>query len=163
MQVLVDRDLKLGKNTIHPAQVSANNEEVLFSANYHGFGSDSKARSEDLVRAARIFKKNQHVPMGLEARPGQLPFQLALAHIRSSVTHDTHMQFTFAVPAHIADALWNTSWDAIRDQPWTFKPSRPQVLQRHFAKSLRDGSIRKLLLDENFTVAKQIIKVYRHI
>lgn len=152
---------KLYSNTFRPTLEREDEDEVILRSSYYPRGSAVRAIAEDLSRAARVFRFNQHLSVIPQGNRGDYGDRFTLVPIRSSKVHKDHIAFTFAMRKGLAEDLWDEEFDSLIQKPWEFKVSQQQVLQRHFLKKLRDGEIRQLFVDPQHRTTKQIIKVSR--
>lgn len=158
MQSMVDADMRLQVQTIQPVfeRYDKETKEMIFKASYYAAGED---KADDLAKAARILRINQHVLVVPGTQKGNMAENFALAHIRKSKLYEDRIEFCLAVAENTADALWDDCWESVTRIPWTFKPTRTQVLQRHFLNKLRDGALRQLMTSSPSSAPQQIIRV----
>lgn len=158
MQVKTANGLELNNKVIRPQLLKEVEGELILTSRYVPEGKDAKQVADDLARAARVLKSRQHVL--LSPRGTAYDDKSYLATIRTHKLLDNGVTFTFGLEKSASSSLWNGEpWEELLDMEWVFRAPRPQILQSHFAKQLREGRLAEVLSSTASLPAAKILTV----
>lgn len=144
LQTKTAENLLLNNTVIEPRFWKEEAGDLFLLANYFPEGKTFKAKADDLARAARVLKSQQHILV----RPRGTFFEekYALATVNSHKLADDRIVFTFGLEKSTSEAKWGAQpWEQLVKEEWVFKAPKPQVLQSHFFKLLRQGALSDVL------------------